>query len=361
MFEIFKKNKSEAEQEREWKKKADQDRARTQKIKEDLEIIQTMPYRADLSMDDIRVFDEYTRQAIKLADELEPVRFPVDQIDQKIGGIVEVLKTSKADGGSKNTLSRCFTGIAYGLSHGHKEIPSHAIEADVIERRVDMLSRYMTLVLQSREIDKYNLEIAKKNAERNKRVEDLEKAEDELDALRENDPGAFEEVVAMVPNERSVLEGVHKTIAAALKAVTDREVEINQNELLIGQMKQYVETLETAVNAMVIQLRTWEPNIDQATILEIQRLTKDFEKDQLKQQQYMDKLDETAAEVDLAINRLFAGLGQKEKMVEIVDRYERMKRRREQRAAADEAGRLKYEAEKAAQQQNETGKQVLTN
>ncbi|MGX8687225.1 MAG: hypothetical protein ACSW8K_05425, partial [bacterium] len=57
---LLKKNKSEAEVERELKKKAEQDRARTQKIKEELEVVQTMPYRADLSMEDIRIFDEYT-------------------------------------------------------------------------------------------------------------------------------------------------------------------------------------------------------------------------------------------------------------------------------------------------------------
>ncbi|MGX8688210.1 MAG: hypothetical protein ACSW8K_10490, partial [bacterium] len=74
-----------------------------------------------------------------------------------------------------------------------------------------------------------------------------------------------------------------------------------------------------------------------------------------------EKLDDVAAEVDMAINRLFAGLSQKEKMVEIVDKYERMRRRQAQRKAADEAGRLKYEAEKAEKQENEAGKQILTN
>ena len=361
MFDFMKKNKSEAEQEREWKKKADQDRALTQKIKEELEAILNMPYMADLSMEDIQNFDSYTRQAIKLADEMVPVHFPVDQIDQKIDGIVEVLKTSKADGGSKNTLSRCFAGIAYGLGHGHKEIPSQAIVADVLTRRVDMLSRYMALVVQSREIDKYNQEIIKKKNERSRRQKALEQAENELDELIDKNYGAYEEVLNMVPNERTNLDGDHRNIAVALKAVTDREMEINQNELVISEMQKYVETLETSINALVITLTNWEPKIDEALTLEIQRLTKSFEKEMLKQQQLITKLEETAAEVGLTIQRLYGGTAQKEWVVDTVDKYNKVQKRKEQKAAAGEAGRLKHEAQKAARQQNETGRQIQTN
>ncbi|MDO5475654.1 MAG: hypothetical protein Q4F43_00900 [Eubacteriales bacterium] len=367
-MDLFGKKKTKAAIDREQKEKVDLDRAHSQQIKQELNEIRMMPYRTDLAMEEINQFDSLLAQAATIADQLPPVAFDVTGIDKEILGIIEVLRHTKEDGGSRETMKRCLTGIAYGLKHGHREIPSHANAESVVNRREGQLKRYKDIVLMSAEIDKNYLEIAKRSTEKKNREGELQDAKDKLNKLVDESPAVYYKVRSLTPDERTTLTGEDYNMAAAMSSVVNRTREINHLNLLIGNSRSDIETLQTSVNSLVVQLENWERNIDEATIADIQRLTKDFEHHRLEQQQFMKKLNESTAELDSAFRALYNTLEAKEEVVTISEEYDKILRDAEKKALEDERGRMRLEEERKilneaqqnAAEKNET-KQILFN
>lgn len=328
MFEnlnLFKKKETQAEKERRLKNKAEADRIRTQKIKEDLEnILVGIKYHNNLDLKDQQRFDALTRQAIKAADELPPVRFDVEKVDGQISNIVEKYGKSKGDGGSASTLQRCLTGIAYGLKYGHKEIDSALDENIILERRFDMLTRYANLVQLSIIIDQKTVEIGKKEQERAIRKKEFQEAFEKVAKLREENPAAFEKIMTLTPDDRSKLSGTQLEIAAAMQTASHRRAEENRISQTIGHAKMEVETLNTSINALISQLTSMEETIDQRTIEEIRELTKKYEKEMLDNIQILGTLGEATEGMNLAIERLFSGTEMKNTVIQISEEYNEM-------------------------------------
>ena len=357
MFEnlnFFKKKESQAEAERRLKAKAEADRARTQKIKEDLENIMVgIKYHNNLDLKDQQKFDMLTRQAIKTADELPPVRFDVEKVDGQIGNIVEKYGKSKSDGGSASTLQRCLTGIAYGLKYGHKEIDSALDEEKILERRFDMLTRYANLVQLSIMIDQKKVEIAKKEAERVMRDKEFQEALETVNKMMKENPAAFENVMKLTPDERSELTGKQLEIAAAMESAKNRKVEVDRVSKVIGNAMMAVETLNSSINALITQLTSMEETIDQKTIDTITELTRKYEKEMLRDIKTLDTLGAATEGMGLAIERLFSGTEMKNKVIQIGEEYAAMINAIKQEEEANAAAAMKHEQEENKKQEND--------
>lgn len=363
MFEnlnFFKKKESQAEAERRLKAKAEADRARTQKIKEDLENIMVgIKYHNNLDLKEQQKFDMLTRQAIKAADELPAVRFDVEKVDGQIGNIVEKYGKSKSDGGSASTLQRCLTGIAYGLKYGHKEIDSALDESQILERRLDMLTRYANLVQLSIMIDQKKVEIAKKEQEKALRDKEFQEAFEKVGKLQAENPAAFEHVMKLTPDARNKLTGKQLEIAAAMQSATHRKAEVNRVSMVIGNAMMAVETLNSSINALITQLTSMEETIDQKTIDTITELTRKYEKEMLRDIQTLDTLGAATEGMDLAIERLFGGTEMKNKVIQIGVEYDEMVNAMKQEERENAAAAIKHEQEENEKQEN--GRERLLN
>lgn len=341
-----KKQKSKTQIDREEKEKVNQDRARTEEIKTKLEETRYTNYTGEIEPEDIAKFNVYFEQAIKMAEEASIVRFDASGIDKVILDTIALLKQAMEEQGSVETITRCFAGIVYGLQHGHKEIPSTAIETDIIERRTSMMKRYFSICQYSLEVDKLHIEVDRKRAERNKREEKYIESKDFLQRLIDEHPSIWKKVHVMTPDERTKLTGPDLEMAAAMRAATEKKKEVNHIELQIGSLKDDIVTVETAYNDLTIQLKNWESAIDTNSAAEMQRLTREFEEQELQQQANMKSIRESADELDKAISRLYAGQTAKERVVSITEEYDAMIKEEELMIEEDARGRQQLELEK---------------
>ena len=357
------KKPTKSQIDREHKRKVEEDRTRTQDIKDRLIVLRNPQYGPSVPAEDIPVFNDYFNQAIQLADNARIVRFDCSSIDEQVLNIIEVLEHAKAENGSSMTIKRCFAGISYGLDKAHREIPASAIQADIIQRRATMVSRYFIICNGSFEVDKMNDELRKKKLEKAHLEELVEEKKKIVEDMAYDKPSTFNKLQSMTADERSKLTGEEHLMAAAMSDAINTKKSLENVKMQIGAMELDIVTVEQVNRSIYDQVRSWESGIDENTVAEILRQTKEFEKEELKHKELVKKLEGTVQEMNLAIDNLYAGVDMKEKMINIADKYDDMIKLEQRQQAEDEAGRIRLEQERQENeaQTNEENKKVILN
>ncbi|MBQ9155526.1 MAG: hypothetical protein IJ137_01950 [Eubacterium sp.] len=345
-----KKNETKAAIDRQEKIKVDEDRTRIQGIRVKLETLKLLPYGSQIQPEDIPTLNGCFDETIRRTDRLIPVHFDVTAIDQYMDGIVDVLRLTKDENGTKETMLRCFAGLGYGLMHGHKEVPANAVEAEVVRRRNDMMSRYLQLCTGSYEIDKLRGEIEKKQIEKGKRQKMYEASRQELQDMIDAHPSIWHKVHTMTADERTKLSGQEQIMAAKMNESIERRRVVDQIEKQIGQCSRDIVTIESMTSAMAVTLKSWENNIDEQSMAEIHRLTEAYVKDELAKQKIMKGLEVSVDELDKAIDRLYAGQDAKEWVIEVTEKFDSMVNREKQQEIEDEKGRELLRKQKLEEQ-----------
>ena len=347
---------SRAELDREAKKKVEADRARMEDLRARLEASAAISSGHFDEEDALRV-RAYLKNASESMKNVMPASFDVTGIDRKISGLIQVLERSLQENGSPETALHCLQGIAYGVIRGHASISENAVESDMIRRREDMADRYLRIAQQSLELDQMEKDVTRKAEQKEQRELELEQTEKELQSLIDEHPSAYYALQEMTPKEMDEVTGPMKEMAGKMQKAVNLQKGIRQLELLIAQRKQDINTVEASNNTLYTHLTSWESEIDEQSIADIIRLGQEFEKDLLASQAKMKSLAEATDELDKAVNYILAGKNEKEKQIETVVMYEKLKKTLLRQDAEDEAGRQRYAQEQEALRQ-ETEKQA---
>lgn len=351
MKSFLKKKPTQAELERMDKKKVELDRGRMESIRARLEAAAAFPRGRYFSPEDEAEIRELFRSAADCAKNAPVVGFDTTGIDTKISGIVTILERAVKEGGSVDTIKRCFQGIAYGIINAHGPISENAIEADVVRKRDSMTDRYLRIAQASFEIDQKQKDVDRKQDEKRQRKLEQEAVETDLQAAIDEHPSVYYEIKDMTPTERSTVTGDALTMAGLMDRAVKLDKAIRHLDLLIGQRQQDIYTLESMNNTLSVQLQRWENEVDSQTIADVERLSKEFEFDLLKQKQMIKDIDNTMDRFDIALNDLLGGKDAKIEIIQTMEDYNQMKQDQLEKQANDAAGRQRYEAEQEALRQ----------
>ncbi|MDO5132455.1 MAG: hypothetical protein Q4D81_05690 [Eubacteriales bacterium] len=253
-MDLFDWIKSSTAGSREQWEKNGHDRIRAHIMKDRLEEILETPCCTFLSVKDFGRFQFFLERIIAEVDQFSPLSFDVSGIDRIILGITEIMKYARANGGSRQTLEYCLTGIAYGVGPGHKEIPPQVDVSDETARREIMLDRYRDAALLSMEIDNCRLAIAKRRAERRKKKEALNALQEGLDLQIAEKPAAYEKVMGMTPQERETLTGEEGVLASGLKSCEDESRKLAQMKEEIDKALEELKELQTSLEDISVHL-----------------------------------------------------------------------------------------------------------
>ena len=347
MKNFLKKKPTKAELERMDKRKVEADRGRMEDIHARLEAAAAFPRGRYFKPEDEQEIRELFRSAADCVKNAPVVGFDVSAIDSKLSGIVTILERAVKEGGSVETIKRCFQGIAYSVINAHGPISENAIEPDVIRKRDDMADRYLRIAQASFEIDQKQKDVDRKQDEKRQRRLEQEAVETDLQEAIDEHPSVYFEIRDMTPTERSTITGDALAMAGLMDRAVKLEKAIRHLDLLIGTRQQDIYVLESMNNTLSAQLQRWENEVDTQTIADVERLSKAFEFDLQAQKKMMQDIDNTMERFDHALNDLLGGKDVKTQMIETIEEYTQMKEEREERIANDEAGRQRYEMEQA--------------
>ena len=368
MNSFLKKKPTKAEQERMDKKKVDGDRARMEDFRARIDAAGAFPARGRFSEEETAELRRYFYTTSECAKSISAVGFDVTGIDAKISGLITVLERAMKEGGSRETILRCFQGIGYGILNGHGTISENMDESDIVRRRVDGVDRYLRIAQQSFEIDQMKKDMDRKIDQKRQRELEFEETRKKLQAMIDEHPSVYYQVKEMTPTEMDTATGETKAMAGVMKRAIDLKKTINQTDLIIGQRNQNIYAVESANNSLFLQLQSWESEIDEQSIADIIRLGQEFERSLLKEQQMIGKLNDAYDAFDKAISYTLAGKKEKEWEIAVEREYSELLERMALDEARDEAGRQRYEAEQEAlrleaekQAQEELGNETQSN
>ena len=344
---LFKKQPTQAELERMDKKKIDADRARSEDLRARIDAASAFVSAMGLSEEESAEIRRYYRQTSECMREAGPCSFDVSGIDKYVDGIVTVLERAMKDGGSRETVMRCFQGIVYGVLNGHSPISPNVSEADIIRRREDMTDRYLRIAQYSFEIDQMNRDVNRKRDQRRQRVLDSDETSKKLQEMINEHPSAWYDLQEMTPGERSELTGIAKEMAGLMQRGTDQKKNIRQLDLIIGEREETIHAIEAQNNALFLQLQNWESEIDEQSLGEVLRLQKEFERDLLSERKVINGLRDAYDQFDKAVEALLAGSEEKQRIISVYRNYDEMNRKLEEMEARDEAGRQRLAREQA--------------
>ena len=345
---LFKKQPSPAELERMDKKKIDTDRARTEDLRARIDAASAFVTALGLPEEESAEIRKFYRQTSECMREIAPTSFDVSGIDRYVDGIVTVLERAMKDGGSRETIMRCFQGIVYGVLNGHSPISPNVSETDIIRRREDMTDRYLRIAQYSFEIDQMNKDVGRKRDQRRQRELEADDTKKKLQEMINEHPSAWYDLQEMTPTQRSEVTGVAKEMAGLMQKGTDQRKNIRQIDLLIGEREETIHAIEAQNSALFLQLQNWESEIDEQSLAEVLRLQKEFERDILNERKVINGLRDAYDKFDKAVEALMAGTDEKQRMISVYRDYDEMNRKLEEMEARDEAGKQRLAQDQAA-------------
>ena len=345
MRSFLKRKPTQAELDRLDKKKVEGDRGRMEDLRARLDAAAVFPRGRQFSPEDEEEIRNLFRNASECIKNVPAVGFDVSGIDRNVAGIVTILERAVKEGGSAETVKRCFQGIAYGIINGHGAISENAIESEVVRRRTDMTDRYLRIAQAAFEIDQKQKDVDRKQDQKRQRRLEQEDVEKDLQVMISEHPATYYKLREMTPTERDEVTGETKAMAGMMDRAVQLEKAIRQLDLLIGQRQQDIYTLESLNNTLNAQLQSWENEVDQQTIADVQRLSKEFEFNLLKEKEMISSINNAMEEFDIAINYELAGKDEKEREIAAMEEYQQMKEKQLLNAANDEAAGQRYQQE----------------
>ncbi len=271
--------------------------------------------------------------------------FDVTGIDRRIDDILQKTEKIIQNGGSSETVLRSLQGIAYGILNGHGAISSTANVSDVLRNRETMLDRYLQSVSYSFDIDRKKMDIRRLEEAKQEKELEYQKAMDELQKMIDSDHKTYYQIEGMLPSQLDQVTGASKAMATQMSKTVKLNKNIRQIDLAIGQKQQEINTLEDNCNGLFLQLSSWEPEVDEQSAEEMNRLTEEFNRELLKQKEIMKKMENASDVLDKAINQIFAGQDEIETEISAYEKFQKMKRRQELDAQKEKEAGLRYAKE----------------
>lgn len=357
----FKKEPSQAEQNRLDKKKTEQDRARMEDLKSRLVAASAFVSTANLTDEQKKEVRALCNEAAQKADSVVAVTFRVEGIDKCMSDTMGILERALEKGGSYNTIRRCLTGIAYGILTAHSPISAHSVETDIVMQRENTAARYFRIAQLSFEMDGIQKELDKERDQKRSLELQLEDAKSALQEMIDENPAAWYDLQEMAPSDIELLTGDVKIMSALEKKVTDTGKNIETVTMLIAQKEEDLETLEHSCETMILQVSGMESQIDDLSQAEILRLQDEFEKEMLKARERMNSLDESNKAFAVMIKNFLGGEDAIGTVIKNHHEYEEWVRRQEEISARIDAARQRRMQEELEEKQKQEQKQEETN
>ena len=345
MKSFLKKKPTKAELERIDKKKVDADRARMEDLRARLDAAGAFPPSANMTDEEKQNIRQYFNHTAACAKDVSAAAFDVTAIDKNIAGIMTILERAMKEGGSRETILRCFQGISYGILDGHSPISENAIESDIVERRTNGVDRYLRIAQYSFEIDQKKKDVDRMKDQKRKLDLQFEEAKDALQEMIREHPQTWYDLKELTPLERDAVTGTMKIMAAKQAEAVHLKKNANQLDLMIGQSMESIAALEAQTNTMFIQQKNWESEIDEMSLADVLRLNEVFKKQMLQEEEIVRKLNDASETMDAMFHELLGGRDVKERIIKTNVEYQELMESLELEKARSDAGRIRYEQE----------------
>ena len=345
MKSFLKKKPTKAELERIDKKKVDADRARMEDLRARLDAAGAFPPSANMTDEEKQNIRQYFNHTAACAKDVSAAAFDVTAIDKNIAGIMTILERAMKEGGSRETILRCFQGISYGILDGHSPISENAIESDIVERRTNGVDRYLRIAQYSFEIDQKKKDVDRMKDQKRKLDLQFEEAKDALQEMIREHPQTWYDLKELTPLERDAVTGTMKIMAAKQAEAVHLKKNANQLDLMIGQSMESIAALEAQTNTMFIQQKNWESEIDEMSLADVLRLNEVFKKQMLQEEEIVRKLNDASETMDAMFHELLGGRSVKERIIKTNVEYQELMESLELEKARSDAGRIRYEHE----------------
>lgn len=345
MKSFLKKKPTKAELERIDKKKVDADRARMEDLRARLDAAGAFAPSANMTDEEKQNIRQYFNHTAACAKDVSAAAFDVTAIDKNIAGIMTILERAMKEGGSRETILRCFQGISYGILDGHSPISENAIESDIVERRTNGVDRYLRIAQYSFEIDQKKKDVDRMKDQKRKLDLQFEEAKDALQEMIREHPQAWYDLKELTPLERDAVTGTMKIMAAKQAEAVHLKKNANQLDLMIGQSMESIAALEAQTNTMFIQQKNWESEIDEMSLVDVLRLNEVFKKQMLQEDEIVRKLNDASETMDAMFHELLGGRNVKERIIKTNVEYQELMESLELEKARSDAGRIRYEQE----------------
>ena len=345
MKSFLKKKPTKAELERIDKKKVDADRARMEDLRARLDAAGAFPPSANMTDEEKQNIRQYFNHTAACAKDVSAAAFDVTAIDKNIAGIMTILERAMKEGGSRETILRCFQGISYGILDGHSPISENAIESDIVERRTNGVDRYLRIAQYSFEIDQKKKDVDRMKDQKRKLDLQFEEAKDALQEMIREHPQTWYDLKELTPLERDAVTGTMKIMAAKQAEAVHLKKNANQLDLMIGQSMESIAALEAQTNTMFIQQKNWESEIDEMSLADVLRLNEVFKKQMLQEEEIVRKLNDASETMDAMFHELLGGRDVKERIIKTNVEYQELMESLELEKARKDAGRIRYEQE----------------
>ncbi len=345
MKSFLKKKPTKAELERIDKKKVDADRARMEDLRARLDAAGAFPPSANMTDEEKQNIRQYFNHTAACAKDVSAAAFDVTAIDKNIAGIMTILERAMKEGGSRETILRCFQGISYGILDGHSPISENAIESDIVERRTNGVDRYLRIAQYSFEIDQKKKDVDRMKDQKRKLDLQFEEAKDALQEMIREHPQTWYDLKELTPLERDAVTGTMKIMAAKQAEAVHLKKNANQLDLMIGQSMESIAALEAQTNTMFIQQKNWESEIDEMSLADVLRLNEVFKKQMLQEEEIVRKLNDASETMDAMFHELLGGRSVKERIIKTNVEYQELMESLELEKARKDAGRIRYEQE----------------
>lgn len=345
MKSFLKKEPTKAELERIDKKKVDADRTRMEDLRARLDAAGAFAPSANMTDEDKQKIRQYFNHTAACAKDVSAAAFDVTAIDKNIAGIMTILERAMKEGGSLETILRCFQGLSYGILDAHNPISENAIESDIVERRVNGVDRYLRIAQYSFEADQKKKDVDRMKDQKRKLDLQFEESRNDLQELIREHPQTWYDLQELTPLERDTVTGTMKIMAAKQAEAVNRKKSANHLDLMIGQSLETIVAFEAQINTMFIQQKNWESEIDEMSVADVLRLNEAFKKQMLREDAVLRKLNDAFETMDAMFKEVLGGRNEKEHIIKTNVEYGEMEENLELEKARDNAGRIRYEKE----------------
>lgn len=252
--------------------------------------------------------------------------------------------------GHQDTASRILKGLSYGINTGHKSVLSSDADRidEIMEKRLDRVKKYKTIVEYSELVDDNEDNIATQNKAREQATERFAKIQKEVSEQiaanphlverinelggkpnQELDPEAFELVV-----KKQEFNKVYANLQDLRKQIALKEATIVNCRSIIDSEEAILEQMDSA--------------LDQKMIDEVVRHEAEFRNHLVEMQNQMVELDELSNRFSYALKEIFSSPLMVDYVIGVDMEYEQIVKK----MAEDEEGR-KLGLEKLAELQRE--------
>lgn len=348
------------------RKRAAEDRAFLEECVEKLKAVSFQGCKGKIDEMDLAKYGVEVQRMIKALNNADTTRADTWNVDHEIEKIVgelsEAVRTS-----SQQTIQSCLLALKYATSVRVNEIPKHLNARKEMEKRLNRLEIYTTIIACSQAIDNAKRSVEQQELERIRVDREREAAREAANKLREREPAAAEEVDNYGTEIGHTFSGMAREIQTLMNGALDLRDRMTELDQMIATNKQQIQALQSQIEHSRILLTQREVKLSRE---ELDKIVAAQEHMLHQMSSMMEEAEKLRAQTRGGVEQIKALASSEEVVMSMMRTSEAFKKEEEMiqaKAQRDEEARgrmleqKRREAEKRAERERQLQRQIEEN